>query len=173
MKKAEFGGYQLECVFNTITDAQREEVVGFWKQQQALADPNEGMRRASEVCWIARNDKGEIVAVCTLYTDNHGTPPQPHYVFRSFARASDRHAHLSLNMVALVRKTLVEQHQPGQEQQGLVIITENPVLMTPKAKEVFLHWGWTYGGATEHGHDIWRLGYDAMDLELPSEITPH
>lgn len=162
MQEATFRQYRIEDVFGRISDEQIREVCDFWRRQGALPRGSEPEARAREACLIARNENREIVGVCTLFTESFGNPPAPHYMYRMFVRPEDRQSGLGVEMVRLTRATLAERYRPDQPQKGLVIVTDNPMLMQPRVQELFRKWGWTHLGKAAKGQDVWRVGNENM-----------
>jgi hypothetical protein len=163
-----FGKYQLEQVFRQVTDELKHELVAFWLQNNALVE-QEAQNRASQACWIARGAAQEIVAVCTLAVDDFGKPPAPHYYCRAFIREADRKSGLGVELVRQARITLAESYRPGQPEQGLVVVNQNPILMQPAVRELFRKWGWSLAGRTQSGYDVWRVSNENMYPHPPKD----
>jgi len=162
MQSIVFEEYRLEHVFGAVTPEQADAVVRFWLDHGALAKPEVARSRAPQAAWIARNGAGEIVSVATLYTADFGDPPRPHYHYRTFIRPADRRTGLATAMVIYAREALADAHKPEQPEQGLVIETENEMLMQAGMRQYLKSFYWMYQGRNAHGMDVWRLDWERM-----------
>jgi hypothetical protein len=169
MLTASFDKYRLQHVAGQVGDELADEAVKFWLRNGALTDRREARQRAAQLFWIARNVENELIAVCTLYTMDYGSPPSPHYTLRVFVREQDRKSGLAVELVRLTRERLAATFQPGQAEQGLILTSQNPVLMHPAAQDLFRRWGWTLMEQTSRGFDVWRLGNENMYPHPPGQ----
>src|SRR6185436_20933426 len=99
-----------------------------------ITDAGEARRRADELVCVARNGRGEIVGVNTVYVSGFRSVDERYYFYRMFMRPQDRVLHLSCELVRMAVEALREHPQPGVK--GVVLVTENPKLMRKSGQKL-------------------------------------
>jgi hypothetical protein len=154
-----FKDYVLEGVYLRASRAQRAEIIAFWTQERAVADPQEAARRSHEAVFIVRNASGELAGLSTV-----GFMKVPDgrtfYAYRMFLRPRDRVPYLMLAVVLATRDFLKIFRHPAVQVAGLLHVNENLKLMRPGMRRLFQRNGYSYWGKTPAGEDVWAVEFD-------------
>ncbi len=146
--------YLLENVFERMTGERCREVIAFWREEQAVTNPAEAARRAPETVLLVRAVSGQLAGISTAGKARLHDG-RLFYTFRMFLRRSARVPYL---MVAVIETTAAILDQNRLERfpaAGMLVITENPKLMRPGIRKLFLRHGYRDYGKTERGLDAW------------------
>lgn len=155
-----FRGYTITPVYTQITDELAREIISFWRDNSAIPDEQEALRRTREVVVVARNAASQIVGINSVYTGAFNASRHPWYYYRMFIRPQDRILGLGGRMtrvaVKFLRSHAISQSLPVA---GIVLITENPKLMEPAGKRKLSRLGWEYIGRGPQGRDAWKVDF--------------
>lgn len=89
-----FHDYRLEAVYRAVGDAQREEIIRFWREQRAGLHPLEAERRSRQVVFMVRNKVGELAGLSSVGLTRLPDEDRPYYAYRMFLRRQDRPPYL-------------------------------------------------------------------------------
>ncbi len=158
MNQFQFGPYQLNFVFQSVSEKDRKDVVRLWMQERIIPDPNEAERRSHELSFTIRNSEGELVGVSTVYIQNFRNPQDPHFFYRMFIRPADRVPKL---MTFVTQKNLycLNDYKMPNKPLGVVIVTENRKLMGPGVIREFKKIGMKLLGKDPRGLDVWHYSF--------------
>jgi hypothetical protein len=76
--------FSFQPVWGSLEEADAEALIEFWVREKALPNEQIARDRVSQVVMLARDDDGEIAAVCTALPQNPPQLGQPVYFYRSF-----------------------------------------------------------------------------------------
>ncbi|MDD5329029.1 MAG: hypothetical protein PHX38_03430 [Sulfuricella sp.] len=153
------GDYTLTAVYGRMDEMLAREVAAFWLSHQAIANPQEAMRRANEVVIVVRNAAGELVGVNSVYADTFNRSTRSWYFYRMFVREQDRVPGLASRMTLAASDFLRAQATSAPDIAGMVLITENSKLMKPAAQRKLRRLGWHYVGRGPLGRDAWKIDF--------------
>lgn len=125
--------YQLVNVWESRSDALREEVVGFWAAEKALPAGTDARERATQVLFAARDGQGPIVGVCTVYNAVHPRIEHRMFHFRAYVAVRARRQSLARDFVLAAQPYLERYNQslPANERAlGLIMEVEAAGLKT-------------------------------------------
>ena len=151
-----FHDYRLEAVYLTVGDAQREEIIRFWREQRAVLNPREAERRGRETVFMVHNGAGELAGLSSvglkrLLDENW----LYYYAYRMFLRQLDRTPYLMRAVTNATRDFLRNFDHPQVRPAGMLIVTENRKLMRAGIRRYFERHGYRYRGRTRKGLDLW------------------
>ncbi|MBX2850090.1 MAG: cytochrome P450 [Acidiferrobacterales bacterium] len=143
-----YRNYQLENVFEKITEKQRQECVQMWMQHSALPSEQLARQRTDEVCYLIRDIKsGIVVGVNTLYRGNLNNSVEEYFFNRMYIQPEHRSSRLMITgtaaMLCFAKHYLCESGALG-----IININENSKLSRPGMQRIFnrlgyRHFGWS------------------------------
>jgi hypothetical protein len=150
-----FHDYRLEAVYLAVGDAEREEIIRFWREQRAVLNPAEAERRSRQVVFMVRNGAGELAGLSSVGLARLPDENRPYYAYRLFLRPQDRVPYLMWAVTDATRDFLRDFDHPQIRPAGIFIVTENPKLMRVGMRRSFERHGYRYRGRTRKGLDVW------------------
>ena len=149
-----FRGYLLENVYLRTTEVQRAEILALWHNEQAGLKGTDAERSSHEAVLLVRAPSGELAGVSTvaLVRLKNG---QRFYSYSMFLRKRDRVPNLMITVCDATRDFLRTFKHPVSQPVGMLNVNENPRLMRPGARRVFVRHGYRYWGQTSLGEDVW------------------
>lgn len=143
--------FRVRWVFGNVSDVLRAQIVEFWLQEGAVANPHEAWRRSWEVaCVLQQAEEGRIEGACTvaIRLDDRGVS----YGFvRLYIRPASRRAGLNARLIeAMIEgfKTMV--HEPGAPRH-LVATLENRKFERRAAQKIIARLGFVHVGTAATG----------------------
>ena len=153
-----FKDYLMENVYLRTTEAQRSEMVELWRNEGSGLEGADAERTSHEAVFLVRNRSGELAGVSTvaLIRVKDG---RRFYSCSLFLRPRDRVPYLMINVCDATRDFLRTFKHPLAQPAGMLNINENPRLMRPGARRIFVRHGYTYWGQTSKGEDVWATEF--------------
>ena len=153
-----FKDYLMENVYLRTTEAQRSEMVELWRNEGSGLEGADAERTSHEAVFLVRNRSGELAGVSTvaLIRLKDG---RRFYSCSLFLRPRDRVPYLMINVCDATRDFLRTFKHPLAQPAGMLNINENPRLMRPGARRIFVRHGYTYWGQTSKGEDVWATEF--------------
>lgn len=140
-------------VWKNQTDEDTKKIVDFWKQLGVLPAKEDGLKRATQVVFIAQNGENELGAICTSYLaevkDLHGY----YYHFRCLVHPEFRQSKLAGDLLNATFDLLEELTLQGNldEIKGMYIEVENQHLLNHKNEAVWPKTNFVFVGITPKG----------------------
>ncbi len=149
-------GYHLIQVYKELTDQEEQNVIDFWKREQAVVDPIEAKRRVKEVAYVICNNTWQIVGISTAKLWEQAE--ERYYYYRMFIRTQDRIGYLSTQVLHKTRDYL-SQYASEDNVNGFLVVTQNRKMMRPGFKRYFERHQYQYLGVDQDGCDRWLTRY--------------
>src|SRR5207245_7892886 len=130
------------------------EIVALWNGAGAVKDPEEAERRSREAVFLVRAKSGELAGLSTVGL-SRVEDGRMFYEYRMFLRKRDRIPYLMVAVTAATRDFLRNFRHPDLQPAGMIHINENPRLMKPGARRVFVRLGYRYWRMPPRGADVW------------------
>jgi len=133
---------------------QREDILAFWKRNNALPNAEEAQKRVRQVVMMVTGSSGEVIGVSTVYPGQIQNDNREYFFYRMFIQPGDRVFGL---MTAVTQKTLqfLQKAAFPDKPDGLIIVTENPKLMRKGAMARLRRLGFQLLGKNAKGMDVW------------------
>ena len=133
-----------------------EELVAFWRANDAIADEAIALRRAGQAVCIARDDAGALCGVATAVVKVLPRLRQPMYFYRQFFARALRGRRQELAFFLFAKRVLQDHNAalPRAESLGILLEIENPKIAA------------AYRRAHEPGFDAVFIGYSPRGLQL-------
>lgn len=163
------GGYTMEVVLGRVGPSLRDEAVGMWVSENALAPPA-ARKRATELVAIARAADGEIAAVSTAYVAPLAESATPYWFYRTFARPAHRIAWALVPALFETATEALRSADHADRPAGIAAIIENPELARPGARAEIARAGLHLVGLDASGRDVWCLNFDGSVPERPTGL---
>ncbi len=122
--------FEIHPAWRQVTPELKEELVAFWKRNQALGDPALAASRAEQAVCIGRDDEGALCAVGTAVLRTLPRLRQPMYYYRQFFAESQRGQRQAVPF-AKRAKEILQAHNatlPVPESLGMLIELESKLL---------------------------------------------
>lgn len=121
---------QIQPVWKQMTPELKDELVAFWKANDAVRDPTRAARRAEQAICLARDASGAISAVGTAEIRVLPRLLQPMYYFRLFLAKSVRGQEQMMPLFNACRETLQAYNAalPTPESIGVLVELESQFL---------------------------------------------
>ena len=162
----------IEAVWKKTSPALEQEMAAFWLAERALNNEAAATQRAKQAVCIARNDAGELIAVCTVQPKLVPRLRQRLYYYRTFVGAQHRNSKLVYPMMLAARQALQDYTLalPQPECIGVIIEFENKGLgqayrIAHDAPSKF-----TFIGYSPKGLDLRVSYFDGVQLQTPAQI---
>jgi hypothetical protein len=122
--------YRFDTVWNACTPALSEEIIAFWRSENALPAEDDPALRTGQTVVVARDMDGRIAGTCTAYLRVVPRLGQPMYYFRMFFSGGHRRRYSIIPMMKEAQKALSAHNSglPVPESLGVVMEVENPNL---------------------------------------------
>ncbi|MBZ0114854.1 MAG: hypothetical protein K8J08_20505 [Thermoanaerobaculia bacterium] len=125
--------YELRTAWPRAEPFLAEQVIEFWRREEAIVDPSVATRRASELLVVALAGSGEIAAVSTArrgFVEQLGFDC---FYYRTFVGAEHRRQGLAPRVLKGGFQVLQERFEEGQDPEvlGLLIEAQSPVISGP------------------------------------------
>lgn len=119
--------YRFETVWTACTPALSEEIIAFWKSENALPLEDDPAERTGQTVVVARDRDGGIAGTCTAYLRVVPRLGQPMYYFRMFFSSGHRRKYSIIPMMKEAQKALSAYNSglPKPESLGVVMEVEN------------------------------------------------
>jgi hypothetical protein len=85
--------------WSSLTEADAEDIVAFWKRENALPAGMDPASRVGQVVMFARDDSGEVAAVSTAMPQWPPALGQPVYFYRSYVAPAFRTTRVVYNLL--------------------------------------------------------------------------
>ena len=128
-KVAEYNGYELFDVYRKLEPADLDEIVRFWRGNDALpagVTEDEARNRAAQVAVAVTRD-GQIAALTSVYVAKAPRDGEPYYFYRKFVEPGHRIYLMWREMLAQTYDILKEwepRHLP-RKPHGVIVVPEN------------------------------------------------
>ena len=149
-----FKEYLLENVYLRTTEAHRAEILALWHNEQAGLKGADAERSSHEAVFLVRAPSGKLAGVSTVALVRLKSG-QRFYSYSMFLRKRDRVPNLMITVCDATRDFLRTFKHPVSQPVGMLNVNENPRLMRPGARRVFVRHGYRYWGQTSLGEDVW------------------
>ena len=164
--------HTIEAVWKKTSPELEQEITRFWVAEKALPNEAAAGQRAKQAVYIARNEHGELIAVCTVEPMLMPRLRQLMYFYRTFVASEHRGSKLIVPMGLAARTTLQDYTQalPAPECIGMVIEFENKGLgqsfeMLHEERSKF-----TFFGYSPKGLKMAISYFDGMKLQTPEQV---
>jgi hypothetical protein len=155
------GEYRFECVYQTLTDKLRDEIIGLWMDHGAVWDIDTARGRVDEVAFIIRNSTDALAGVSTVYATEYGPQGDVYLSYRMFIQPADRVPGLMRAVTRATRCFFDANPDARGGARGMLIYAENPKLMSPGVKRAFERTVWQYAGKDHRSIDIWKYDFSS------------
>jgi hypothetical protein len=155
-----FKEYLLENVYLRTIEAQRAEILAFWRNEGAGLEGSHAERTSHEAVYLVRANSGELAGVSTvaLVRLKDG---RRFYSMSLFLRKQDQAIpYLGITVSDATRDFLRKFKHPVAQPAGVLNVNENPRLMRPGVRKLFKRHGYQYWGQTANGEDVWVTEFD-------------
>ena len=152
--------YVLENVYLRTTEAQRSEILAFWRNEGAGLAGVDAERSSHEAVFMVRTQSGELAGVSNvaLVRLKDG---RRFYSMSLFLRKQDQAIpYLGISACDATRDFLRKFKHPVAQPAGVLNVNENPRLMRPGVRKLFRRHGYKYWGQTARGEDVWVTEFD-------------
>lgn len=146
--------YTIHNVYRRSTPEQSEEILAFWKRNNALPNAEEAQKRVKQVVMMVTGSGGEVVGVSTVYPGQIQNDNREYFFYRMFIQPGDRVFGLMTDVTQKTLQFLQKTEFPGKPD-GLIIVTENPKLMRKGAMARLRRLGFQFLGKNAKGMDVW------------------
>jgi len=128
-KVAEYNGYELLDVYRKLEPTDLDEVVRFWRLNDALPEglADESARQRAGQVAVAVVREGEIAALTSVYVAKAPRDGQPYYFYRKFVQPEHRIYLMWREMLAQtyeILKAWKPLHLP-RKPLGMIVVPEN------------------------------------------------
>lgn len=122
--------FNFDIVWQQPDEHLHQQVLHFWQQEKAINNLGAAKQRLSQLAMVAKNEHGDIAAVCTAYEQYC---PQLHcdlYYIRAFASQQYRQQQLASRLVCGTRDFFEQAFVSGENPDiaGIFMEVENPYL---------------------------------------------
>jgi len=152
--------YVLENVYLRTTEAQRSEILAFWRDEGAGLEGADAQRSSHEAVFLVRTHSGELAGVSNvaLVRLKDG---RRFYSMSLFLRKRDQAIpYLGISVCDATRDFLRKFKHPVAQPVGVLNVNENARLMRPGVRKLFRRHGYQYWGQTARGEDVWATVFD-------------
>ena len=153
----DFHGYSLISVYRSINVKLGNEIIDFWRCNNAIGDLTEAQRRVADVVYIIRAPDNSLAGISSVYIADVN-PNEPYYFYRMFIQPNYRRPGM-MRKVTEVTGSYLKALDLFNKPAGLVIVTENPKLMRPGMRRVITRLGYEYMGKTKQNLDLWKSDF--------------
>lgn len=143
-------------VWKAVTPELADELVAFWRDNQAIAAEGIARRRSEQVVCIARDEKGALCGVGTAMLKVLPRLRQPMYYFRQFFAKSLRGQHHFIPFYQACKQALEDYNAGLKKPEALGVLVE---LENSKISSAYRH-------AYEPDFDMTFIGYSPRGLQL-------
>lgn len=143
-------------VWKQVTPALAQELVAFWRDNQAIGNAAEAEQRTAQVVCIARDKQGTLCGVGTAVVKIIPRLRQPTYYYRQFFAKALRGQHHELPFFQRCKQVLAEYNAGLERPESLGILLEIENAKIAAA----------YKRAVEPGFDAIFIGYSPRGLQL-------
>ena len=143
-------------VWKQVTPELADELLAFWKDNNAIADDAAARQRVPEVVCVARDENGALCGVGTAVIKVLPRLRQPMYYYRQFFARSLRGQHQELAFFQFAKRVLHRHNTalPKPESLGILLEIENAKIAS------------AYKRVHEPGFDATFIGYSPRGLQL-------
>ncbi len=147
---------RIDNVWKKVTPELTEELVGFWRANNAISSEDESRKRAQQAVCVLRGEDGALCGVATAVVKVTPRLRQPTYYYRIFLSSGVRGHDAFLPMVRQSKQILHAYNQglDRPESLGLLFELENGKL------------GKAYPHAYEPAFDAAFIGYSPRGMQL-------
>lgn len=149
----------LEWVHERLDDATREEIMAFWRDEDAVAE-GVARERVDEVAQIARGEDGRILGVCTLKLKKHADLGVSLWDVRAFVSSEQRRSMLGFALLHRSYERMEEAFVKGEDRRagGFFVEVQNEGLKRYAPEPLWAYGRFAYIGESPRG-DHRRVQY--------------
>ena len=159
-------------VWKKVTPALGEELMAFWRSNNAIADDAVAAKRATQAVCIARDEAGAICGVGTAVIKVLPRLRQPMYYYRQYFAPALRGQHQELPFF-LQSKQLLQEHNAAlaaPESLGLLLELENSKISSAYRHAHEPSYGATFIGYSPRGLQLRVAYFDDAVLQPPTPL---
>lgn len=158
--------HRIVWVWGQITPQLRSELIAFWADNGALADPCEAWRRTFEVASVVLDEQGRLAGICSVYCAYSPGAGAFYWFYRTFIRADCRDVGLAPRLFAHTFEQLALAYaDEPQAPVGVMIVVENPKLHTAAGIRVIERAGFQHLGIDDSGQSVWHRLFRPLEQE--------
>ena len=143
-------------VWKQVTPELERELVGFWREQEAIPDETLARRRAAQAVCVVRDEQGTLCGVATAVVTVLPRLRQPMYYYRMFFSRALRGHRQFLPTFERARQILQEHNAALERPESLGLLME---IENDKIASAYPH-------AYEPEFDATFIGYSPRGLQL-------
>jgi hypothetical protein len=164
--------FEIHPAWRQVTPELKEELVAFWKRNQALGDPALAASRAEQAVCIGRDDEGALCAVGTAVLRTLPRLRQPMYYYRQFFAKSMSGRHQLIPFYQQARQILQDYNASlaAAESLGILIETENSKLSSAYKHAHEPAFAATFIGYSPRGTHMYVSYFDGAVLLAPTPL---
>ena len=158
-----YNNYSIYNVYGMVSAEQQQDILDFWRRNNAIGDPQSAQRRVQQVVLMTRNIEGQVVGISTAYIEQFRGNMKNYFFYRMFIQPADRVYGMMEFMTQMTHQSLKDFNMQNKPD-GMVVITENPKLMRKGMQRMLARSGLEYIGKDAQQQDIWYWGFDKPSL---------
>jgi hypothetical protein len=137
-----------------------EDVIRLWAREEALPDPEEAERRASEVSLVAADRDEGVVGVSSVYLQRSEQLRMDIWHYRTYVASAHRMSNLSAQLIFHNRDLMEQRFTNGEDTRagGILFELENVGMKSYFNRALWLPADFTFIGETELGAHV-RVHY--------------
>ncbi|RZA13151.1 MAG: hypothetical protein EOP93_20745 [Lysobacteraceae bacterium] len=164
--------FDIIPVWKQVTPELTEELVAFWKDNNAIAADGIARRRSEQVICVARDEKGEICGVGTAMVRILPRLRQPMYYFRQFFAKRVRGQQHFIPFYQECRRVLEEANAGTKKPEalGLLVEVENSKLSSAYKHAYEPDFEMTFIGYSPRGMPLYVSYFKGVVLLPPSPV---
>ncbi len=145
--------FTYDAVWKKISPALSDEIIAFWRAENALPGHDDLAKRAQQVVVVMRDEQGKIAAVSTAILDVIPRLQQPLYYYRTFCAEAHRNNRTSIPMMKASQQALLAYNLALQspESIGLHIEIENDFISSHYNMAFWPQTGFSFIGYSPRG----------------------
>ncbi len=154
-----YNNISVSIVYQNLNIENSVDITHFWLTSGAINDIKIIKSRIKDVVLVAKNTKGIVIGISSVYLNPFLNSPNQYYFYRMFIHPMHHQMRLMTFMTMQTWLHLKEQHK--DKAQGMIIVTENKKLMKKGFVKYFKKiLGFQYFGKNEYQQDIWILDFN-------------
>ena len=163
---------EIHTVWNNVSPALSEELMAFWRSNNAIVDATAAAARAKQAVCIARDESGAICGVGTAVIKVLPRLRQPMYYYRQYFAKSMRGRSQLIPFYQQARQALQDYNASldNPESLGVLIETENAKLSSAYNHAYEPAFAATFIGYSPRGTHMYVSYFDGAVLQSPTPI---
>lgn len=163
----------IATVWKQVTPALEQELVDFWREQQAIPNEDEARKRADQAICVLRDGGGALAGVATAIVKVLPRLRQPMYYYRIYIARSQRGREAFLPMVRESRQILQDFNRGLErpESLGLLFEIENGKLGKAYPHAYEPTFDATFIGYSPRGKGLYVSYFADAMLQTPAQIA--